>query len=179
MELARSLWQLAEHGDMPAEEQREAGVEAIMLARRSLEINTQLYGAASEPVANSMGILASVLDYFNDVNDDEVPRLHEQSKSIHARLHGSLIRNVASCEGNLGEMYRGRAKRANAVNDLDREVANLELALPRFRESARIFRAINHVDMADKAEGAAVKIEECLRDIAKFSQHKRPEETCK
>ena len=39
LELARALRNLAEFGDMPVEEQKEAGREAIMMARRSLEIN--------------------------------------------------------------------------------------------------------------------------------------------
>ena len=80
-ERARALWQLAAHGDMPAEEQKETGVEAIMLARKALEINTQLYGAESERVASDMMTLASVLDYFNGV-DAEVFRLYEHAKSI-------------------------------------------------------------------------------------------------
>ena len=57
MELARALSNLAEHGDMSAEEQQEAGKEAITLARRALEINTQRRGAESLQVAESMGTL--------------------------------------------------------------------------------------------------------------------------
>ena len=41
-----------------------------MLARRGLEIYTQLYGAESRQVANGVEILAGVLDYFNDIDDD-------------------------------------------------------------------------------------------------------------
>ena len=116
--------------------------------------------------AVSMGLLASVLDYFNDVDDDEVPRLHEQAKVIFARVQGTLSPNVATCERNLGNTYDKRARRAYAANDLDRNVANLELALPHYRESVRIHRAINHMDMADKLAQAVLIIEKNLQAIA-------------
>ena len=165
-ELARALWQLAEHGDMPAEEKQGAGVEAIMLARKALEINTRLRGTESEDVANSMGVLASILDYFNDVDDDEVLRLYEQAIAIFARLHGRFSPNVAVFENNLGTTYFNRAKKAAPALDLDRYVTNLELALPRLREAARIFRAINQVDNADLNARAVVTIEKDLRKVA-------------
>ena len=166
MELARALWQLAQHGGMPAEEKQGAGVEAIMLSRRALEINTQLHGAESREVGNDMSALASILDCFSDVDDDEVLRLHEQAKTVYARVQGSLSSNVAICEYNLGVTYFKRAKRAHAAHDLDRCVANLELALSHFREAARIYRAINHMDDADDAARDVVKIEEELRRFA-------------
>ena len=154
------------HGDMPPDEQREAGVEAIMLARRALEISKQLYGTASSNIANVMSLLSDVLDYFNDVDDDEVRRLNEQSKAIYARVQGSLSVNVAANEDNLGLMYKRRAERALAANDLDRYMDNLMLALPRRREAVRIYRAIHHVDDADRVERAAVSVEERLRQTA-------------
>ena len=104
-ELARALWQLAVHGDMPAEEQKETGVEAIMLARRALEIHKQLRGVEHERVANDMGTLAGILDYFNDVDDDEVPCLYKQAISILTRLQGKLSANVAACLANMGATY--------------------------------------------------------------------------
>ena len=171
-ELATALWKLAEHGGMPPEEQREAGVEAIMLARKALEINTRLYGAESEQAASDFSTLASVLNNFNDVDDDEVLRLYEQAKSIFARLQGSLSPNVASIEGNLGSVYQRRAERAQAVHDLDRCVANQELALPHVREATRILRAINYVDRGDDAARVVVEIEEFLRR-AKAMQEQR------
>ena len=173
LELSRAIWQLAEYGDMPPEEQREAGVEAIMLARRALEINTQVYGAESANNAVSMGALADVLDYFNDVDDDEVPRLQEQAKAIFARQQGNLSLNVASCEGNLGAVYHKRAIRANAAHELDRCVTNLELALPRFREATRIFRGINCMDQADQAALSVVKVEEWLRRVIAIQQQRQ------
>ena len=166
LELARALLNLAEHGDMPPEEQREAGVEAIMLARKALEIDTQLFGAEGEEVTSDMGALSRLLDYFNDVDDDEVFRLLEQAKAICVRLQGGSSPNVATDGFNLGNAYYNRAKRAAAALDLDRHVANLELALPRYREAARIFRAINHVDSADKATRNAVNVEEWLQQAA-------------
>ena len=166
MELARALWQLAEHGDMPPEEQQETGVEAIMLARRALEMHTQVYGAESKEVANAMDTLADVLNYFNDVDDDEILRLIEQAKSIFARVHGSLSPNVAVSEYNLGLAYGRRSERAQDADDLDKYVANLELAMSHFREAARIYRAIDLVDKADKAEEYAFGIEMWLRSVS-------------
>ena len=73
--------------------------------------------------------------------------------------------NVAACKNNLGSAYSTRANRAQAANDLDRCIANLELALPHLREAARIFRATNHVDRADKIFRIAVNVEENIRRI--------------
>ena len=164
--LAKAIFALAMNGGVPAEEKRATGVEAIMLARKSLEIHTQHLGPNDVEVANDMGLLAQLLDYFNDVDDDEVPRLYEQSTAIYVRVQGRLSPNVATGEGNVGIMYKNRAIKAHAAHDLDREVANYELALPRFREAARIFRAINHVDDADKMAQMVVKIEHMLQQSA-------------
>ena len=162
-ELARALWQLAEHGGMPAEEKQEAGREAIMLAGRALEVETKLYGTESEAVASSMLLFGNVLDCFNDVDDDEVSRLYEQARAIFAREQGIMSVNVASTEYNLGNAYFARAKRAYSVNDLDRFVANLELALPRYLEAARIYQGIKIVDMAENAAQMVAAIENLLR----------------
>ena len=72
--LAKATFALAMNGGVSAEEKQATGVEAIMLARRALEIHTQLHGAESNEVAGDMPTLASVLNYFNDIDDDEVPR---------------------------------------------------------------------------------------------------------
>ena len=133
-----------------------------MLARRALDIYTQLHGAESEKFASATGILADILDYFNDVDDDEVLRLHEQAKAIYARVYGRLSLNVAACENNLSVAYGRRANRALTTHDLNRSVANEELALSHYRESARIYRAINHMD---DAERCTVMVEEGLRRI--------------
>ena len=164
-ELARALWQLAEHGGMPPEEKQKAGEEATMLARRALEINTQLRGTESEPVASSMCGLASVLDYFNDVENDEVPRLFEHSKKIFEKAHGSLSANVASCSVNLGNTFKRKASRAEAAQEVDRCVASLEISLLHYREAARIYRAINQVDRADELARQIVVVEKSLRQI--------------
>ena len=167
MELARALWQLAVHGGMPPEERQETGKEEIMLARRALEINTQLHGTEIVNVADSRGLLADILYYFNDDDDDdEALCLHEQAKTVYARVQGSLSSNVAICEYNLGVTYFKRAKRAHAAHDLDRCVPNLELALSHFREATRIYRAINRMDMANDAARQVVVMEELLRQTA-------------
>ena len=175
--LARALWHLAASGDMPPEEKHETGKEAIMLARRALEINTQLHGVENdEEVADGMDLLASVLGYFNDIEDDEIIRLGEQAISIFARVQGIMSFNVAMCESNLGKSYNRRANRAIDAHDLDQSVANLELALPRYREAARIYRAINHMDKADEAARSAASIEEWLRQRQVAAKEQQQEE---
>ena len=160
--LADAMLNLAQHGDIPPEANQTAGQEAIGLARRALEIRTQLYGLEHENVANAMSLLADALDYFNNVDDDEVLRLYEQSIAIQARVEGSSSVNVAVGNNNLALAYYKRSKRARAANDL-REMANLESALIHLREAARINRAINNMDRADKVAQYIVKIEEKLR----------------
>ena len=160
--LAKAIWSLARVGGIPAKEQQEAGVEAIMLVRRALEIRTQLFGAESVEVAGSMITLADVLGYFNNVDDDEVLRLYEQAKAIFVQRRGYLSWNVATCVYNLANACNNRGGRAHAAHDLDRCVANLEQALPHFREAARIYRAINRMDDAEEA----ACIEENLQRIA-------------
>ena len=164
--LALATLKLAKRGGIPQEEKQKAGQEAIALARRALEIHTQLEGSAERVVAaNSMSVLAEALDYFNDDDDEEVLRLLEQAKSIHARVFGSSSLSVAVDEGKLGNAYRHKAMRAHAANDLGRYMANLELAPPRYRESARIYRAIGHTEMADQTVQIGVDIEELLRQV--------------
>ena len=166
--LAKAIFASARSGGMSAEERQAAGQEAITLARRALEIYTQLIGFESKPAAEVMGLLASVLDYFNNVDDDEVLYLLEQAKAIFARQQGSLSPNVATAEKNLGVTYYERAKRArraHAANDQDRELANLELALSHFREAARINRAINRVDRAEEIARGVSEMEKRLRQI--------------
>ena len=161
--LVKATFSLAHSGGISAEEKQAAGKESIMLARRALEIHTQLSGLESEQAASDMGLLADALDFFNDVDDNEVLRLYEQAKAIFARQQGSLSPNVATCEKNLAVAYCARADRARKAKDLDRSIANLEMALPRLREAVRIFRAINYVDAADTAARELVGKEEQLR----------------
>ena len=161
--LASAMHELARNGDIPPEENQAVRQEAIGLARRALEIYTQLHGLEDEDLANAMRLLADALDYFNNVDDDEVLRLYEQSIAILARVEGSSTVNVGAGEHNLAVAYYNRAKRANAVNYLDRELANLELALPHYREALRIFRAVDHVSRADESTQAIVEVEEKLR----------------
>ena len=164
--LAYAMFELALNGGIPPEANQTVGQEAISLVRRALEIHTQLHGLEHSNVANVIGLLADALDYFNDNGDDvEVLRLYEQSITITARVEGSLSVNVATGKNNLANVYRNRAKRARAANDLDGEMASLEQALPRFREAARIYRINNHVDLVDKAERYAVAVEEQLREL--------------
>ena len=163
--LASAILNLAKAGGIPPEEKQKAGEEAITLARKTLEIHTQLNGTESTGVACDMRLLADVLDQFNGVDDDEIPRLREQAIAIYGRVEGSSSYNVAVGENNLGATYKNRAKRARAVNDLDRCVANLELALSHYRKAARIFRANNVSDKADMALLNVVNIEEFMRQV--------------
>ena len=161
--LARAVLHLAEAGGIPPEEKQKAGEEAIVLARQAFELRTQVYGTESNQVAGAMLTLADVLDYFNNVDDDEILRLYEQAIAIFSRVQGSSSVNVAAGKGNLGKSYHNRAGRARVANDLDGCLANLELSLPHYRETARIFRVINPVDKAETA----------LRSIAGAEEHMR------
>ena len=156
---------LAENGDIPPEANQVVGQEAIALARRALEIHTQLYGLEHGNVAGAMRVLGRALHHFNDVDDDvEVLRLFEQSTAITARVEGSSSLNVAVGENSLARMYHKRATKARAANDLDGEMADLELALPHYREAARIYRAdSNFSDDADEGEQYVVDVEEALQ----------------
>ena len=163
--LSQATLTLAHAGGIPTEEKQKAGEEAIALARKALEIHTQLHGIESAEVAGDMCGLADALNYFNDVDDDEVLRLSEQAIAIIRQLEGSSSVNVAVGENNLGNAYHKRAVGAQAANDLDRCIANLDLALPHYREAARIYRAVNHVDAADRTLRIVVEFEKNIRQI--------------
>ena len=163
--LAQAIHRLAKAGGIPLEAQQKAGKEAIEFAHQALKLHAQLRGTESSRVATNMGILADVLDHFNDVDDDEILRLYEQSNAIYCRVEGSSSLNVAASKGNLGIAYSNRSKRAVAANDLDRALANLELALPHYREAARIFQGINHVDSANNALRNVALTEEYMRQV--------------
>ena len=163
--LAQAIYRLARNGGIPPEEKQKAGEEAIVLARQALELHTQVCGAESNQVAGAMLTLADVLNHFNNVDDDQVLRLYEQSTAITSRVEGSSSPNVAASEGNLGNVYSSRANKARAANDLDRELANLELALPHLREAVRIYKVNNHVNIADRNQQVVARVEESIRRI--------------
>ena len=163
--LAQALCNLLGAGGIPPRKKRQTGVEAIAVARKALEIHTRLHGAESKEAAADMRILARALGDFNDVDDDEILRLQQQAKVITSRLEGSSSGNVVVIENNMGCDYEQRAIRAEDSNDLDRCIANLELALPHFREAARIYSGVNHVDKADKARIAVMRTEGEIRRI--------------
>ena len=73
--------------------------------------------------------------------------------------------NVAVSKQSLGNSYDRRARRSVAANDLDRELVNLELALPQYREAARIFGSINLVDTANEASQSVTRIEKNIRQV--------------
>ena len=161
--LARATFRLAESGGIATEKKQRAGEETIALIRKALEIHTQLHEPESVSVAMDMSTLATVLQYFNGVDDDEVLRLHEQAIAIYSRVQGSLSSNVAITEMNLGAAYSMRAAKARAANNLVRWVADMKQAKDHSREAVRIFRAINHVDRANEAAQLVAKAEEELR----------------
>ena len=165
--LARAILQLSMAGGIPLGEKQKAGEEAIALARQALKLHTQMEGIESSKVADDMTTLADILDYFNDVDDDEILRLYQESNAITRRVEGSSSLNVAVGESNLGSMYKFRANRAQAANDLNRCLANLELALPHHHEAARIYRAINHVDSADESLRVIANFEKAIRYVVK------------
>ena len=90
--LALAIYWLAKTGGIPPEGKQKAGEEAIELARKALEIRTQLDGNGSIEVAVRKGNLADALDYFNNIDDDEVLHLLEHLSSyrreyIYERSH--------------------------------------------------------------------------------------------
>ena len=163
--LALAIYRCARAGGIPPEGKQKAGEEAIMHASKALVLFTQLRGTESTGGANNMTVLAEALDYFNDVDDDEVLHLLDQAIAIYRRVEGSSSYNVGVHENKIGCAYESRAKRAIVANDLNRSMVNLELALPHYRESLRIFRAINHVDNADMALHNISVAEENIRSI--------------
>ena len=163
--LAAAIFYLARAGGIPPEKKQKAGEEAIALARKALELRTQLRGAESAKAAGAMGALADVLECFNDVDDDEVLRLLEQLVAIYRRVEGSSSLNVAIGEEKLGYAYNKRADRAFAVNDLDRCMASLELSLVHYREAARIDRANNHRDSVNGSLRTIAQVEENIRQL--------------
>ena len=119
----------------------KSGEEAIALARQALQINTRMHGAKSHQVASNILSLADVLRSFNnDVENSEIIHLYEQSIAIFKSLQGNSCVNVAVTENQLGNAYLARAEQARDANDLEREQVNLELALPHYREAARILK---------------------------------------
>jgi tetratricopeptide (TPR) repeat protein len=93
--LAQAIYRWAEAGGIPPEQKQKAGEEAIEHARKALELNSQLHGTESSKVAMGMSAIADVLDFFNDIDDDESLRLCEQAGAITRRVEGSSSTNVA------------------------------------------------------------------------------------
>ena len=113
---------------------------------------------------SNISLLAQSLDFFNDVDDDEVLRLCEKANQIYVRVEGGLSLKVGANENTLGRVYDRRAKkRASRAHDLDRYVANQEFSLRHYREAARIFAAINLDELADEARQNVAKVDELLR----------------
>ena len=163
--LAQAILQLVVAGGIPPAEKQRAGKEVTELARKALELHSQLDGTESILVANDMSLLADALNCFRNIDDDEVIRLHEESNAITIRIEGNLSPNVAAGENNFGNAYKKRAIRARDANDLDRCLASFELALPHYRKAAQILQAINHVDKANKTLGTIAYVEEQIRQI--------------
>ena len=163
--LARATHGLAANGGIAPKDKQKAGEETISLARKALEIHSQMYKVENADVALDMHTLANVLKYFNDDDDDEIFRLYEQGLAIFIRVQGDVSPNVANGKKNLGVAYHDRAIRAQAANDLDRCVADLERSITCFREGEQIYRAINYTDAADRAAWCVVAAEEKRRQI--------------
>ena len=162
--LALAIHRWAKSVGIPPEDKQKAGEEAIEHARRALELFNQLHGTESTKAAGAMSGLADALSYFNK-DDDEVISLREKAISIMRRQEGNLGVNVCLGENNLGLTYYNRALSAKAVNDEDRELSYLQLALPKYREAARIAMANNHFDMVERVTRHIVQIEERIQQI--------------
>ena len=161
--LAQAILSTAMNSNISPEEKQKIGVEAIEHARKALELSIQLHGTEKAEVARNMGSVAEILDYFNNVDDDEVPRLLEQSIAIFRRVEGNSSSNVGECEKNLGNVYQNRVKRGQIARDLTRCTTNSELALPHLREAARIYRVNNQLGMTEAALRSIAQLEEFIR----------------
>ena len=93
--------------------------------------------------------------------------------SIYSRVHGSSSLNVGVNE-NIGDVYYARALSARATYDVDRlrtenlqlvhsSIENMRLALPRYREAVRIYRAVNRMDKAENALRLVSQTEDLLQ----------------
>ena len=162
--LSQAIHRWAKAGGIPPAEKQKAGEEAIEHARKALELFNQLHGTESFKSGAAMSGLADALSYFNK-DDDEVIGLREKSISIMRRQEGNLGVNVCLGENNLGLAYKNRALSAKAVNDEDRELSYLKLALPKYREAARIAMANNNFDMVGGVTRHNVQIEERIQQI--------------
>ena len=160
--LAGATLELVRAGGIPPEEKQKVGEEVTALARKALEIDTKLYGAEGDGVISSMSKLADVLNHFNDV-DDEVLRLRQQVHAFYVRVGDNSSVNLAKSKQKLGDVYGYRAARALTANDLDRQLANLELTLPLYRESLQIYRAFQRMDEADEIAQRVTEIEEWIQ----------------
>ena len=89
----------------------------------------------------------------------------EQAISICRQVEGSLTMNVAAGEGKSGGVYANKAKRAHAANDQDRYMVNLELSRSHYVEAARIYRAINHIELVDTTLHNIAQIDKVMRRI--------------
>ena len=156
---ARASLQLARNVGIAPEEKQKVGKKTTALAREAIEIHTRLQGIDSIQVVTDMELLAKVIHYFNDEYDDEILRLIYQAISIRSRVEGSSSLDMAFSIQDLGNTYAQRANRARAAKDQVLFVANGELALPHLVEAARIFRAVNRVDKADKVMQVVAQIE--------------------
>ena len=165
-ELAKTSTMLAKKGGIKQEKLQAAGKEAMTLARKALEMKTQQHGLEHVEVATSMNTLSDVLSFFNEVGDDEIPRLLEQSIAIYARLQGRISANVAAGEFFLATVYHERAKRAEFGDFMEKHATNWELSLPHYREASRIYRALNYVEKADSVAREADSVEEILQNLA-------------
>ena len=160
--LAQATLRLAMNGGIPPREKQKAGEKVSALARRALEIHTQLYGVESENAINDMCVLADTLVFFND-DYDEFIRLYKQAVSIYIRLQGSTSPNVAICKSKLSDVYN---KKAGDANDKESCIENLEKTLCHSREAVRIFRAVGRMEEADKHEQRILEVEEALQRFA-------------
>ena len=163
--LSQAIQQLAASGGIPPEKKEKAGTVAIARARQSVEAYTQLSGTEDGLTATAMVQLARTLDYFNDVDDDEILLLCKQAITIIIRVDRHTSQNVAVSEDILGAAYEKRATRAHNALDLERCATNLELTLPHFLEAERIHRANKNVVDADQSHNRAERIEEKLRRV--------------
>ena len=159
--VAKSIFAMVQSGGIPAEEKEEAGNEAIARARQALDTFSRLHGIERKTVAMAKVMLAQVLNFFKEEDDDEAIQLFEQSKAIYIQLQGNSSIKVGEIEEDLGALYYNKAKRAlEGTNDLHNTLSYVDLSLPRLREAVRIYRSLGRLNKeVDRSIKMTIEIE--------------------
>ena len=163
--LARATCGLAEAGGIPPEEKQKAGEEAITLALKALEMQTQLNGTVGDNITSVVDVISDLLAYFNDSEDEGTIRVWQQVIATVRQVNDGLSLDTGRSEHNLGLLYIERAVKAQSSEDWDRVLACGDLALLRLREAVRIYKAIERTGMVEDAAQLAHEAAKLIENV--------------